>query len=56
MRPVALKGRNYLMKPRSDIYQTVTDQLVAAIEAGAAAWRFVASVFSQGDSVCAGRA
>lgn len=27
------------MKPRSDIYQTVTDQLVAAIEAGAGTWR-----------------
>jgi len=27
------------MKPRSDIYQTVTDQLVAAIEAGAGQWR-----------------
>lgn len=27
------------MKPRHDIYQTVTDQLVAAIEAGAGQWR-----------------
>ena len=27
------------MKPRHDIYATVTDQLVAAIEAGAGNWR-----------------
>lgn len=27
------------MKPRHDIYQTVTDQLIAAIEAGAGQWR-----------------
>lgn len=44
------------MKPRHDIYQTVTDQLVAAIEAGAGQWRHVAKAFSQGDSICAGRA
>lgn len=44
------------MKPRHHIDQTVTDQLVAAIKAGAAAGRHVASAFSQGDSICAGRA
>lgn len=44
------------MKPRHDIYQTVTDQLVAAIEAGAGQWRHVASVFSQCGNICAGRA
>jgi antirestriction protein ArdC len=49
------------MKPRHDIYATVTDQLVAAIEAGAGNWRMpglghLASVFSHHDGVCAGRA
>jgi antirestriction protein ArdC len=38
MRPAALKGGEPHETP-SDIYQTVTDQLVAAIEAGAGTWR-----------------
>jgi len=49
------------MKPRHDIYATVTDQLVAAIEAGAGNWRMpwlghLASVSLRGDGTCAGRA
>lgn len=39
------------MKPRHDIYQTVTDQLVVAIEVGAGPWRHV-----EGENHCVGRA